>query len=136
MDYLDISDIFYESLYGCRDLSFKEHMRNCKFCRDKYYRRIREPAWKRWVDSVLSERDVDHHLRFDVVTILLYVGWDEDKIISYILKNARWDDKDARYTEYQVRHIARNGYHMRRRIKDLLFRKKIYKNPFTGYPVE
>jgi len=134
MDYAAASDAFYDSLYAKRDREFLQHIRSCAFCRDRHYVRTGKPAWKRWVDAVLAEEDVDHHLRFDVVTILMYIGWDEDRIIDYIMKRARWSDKTLKEVSYQVRHIVKKGYYMRKELKELLFKRRIYKNPFISYP--
>ena len=80
------------------------------------------PPVEEWVNLVLSGSDVDHDVRFNMVTVLKYLGWSKEDVIKLIMEKAKWSDKIERIVRYQVEHIYRKGYSVRTEVFNKLFR--------------
>jgi len=120
IEYEYLSEQFWSSLFHKMTEDFPIHIRTCKTCRNAFYLKTCNVVQK-WINLVLNEEDVDHDVRFNLVTLLMFLRYSKESIVNLILSKARWSDKDEKFTIYQIEHIYNKGYKLRKSIYEKLF---------------
>lgn len=120
-----LSNESIDNLAGKTDPVHIAHIKNCPYCRDKFYNR---PLYKRtnhvdrWIELVLNGDDVDQDVRTNLVTVLHRSrGMSLDEIVDLLMSKARWSDLDRSLTEYHVGLIIKKGLRTRKDFFDALF---------------